>query len=118
MPATVVVGQVGTAGPPSYQEWSGPSGTGNSLPPAGPLSFSSDNTAVATIDPVSGQYTPLSDGVANITTSDATNGLSATDALTVTSAPPPPAQSATLNLALGVGPVPAQVAKGAGWKRR
>lgn len=95
MPATILVG--GTANS-LFQEWTGPSGTGTVVPNAGAPAFVSDNPAVATVDPVSGVATGVSAGVANITGTDPVNSLSASDVLTVNTAPPPPAVSATLTL--------------------
>jgi hypothetical protein len=95
MPATVLVG--GTANS-LFQEWTGPNGTGTVVPNAGPVTFSSDNPAVATVDPSSGVATGVSAGTANISGVDSANSLSASDVLTVTAPPPPPAVSATLTL--------------------
>lgn len=94
MPATILVG--GTANS-LFQEWSGPGGTGTVVPNAGAPAFASDNTAVATVDPTSGVATGVSAGVANITGTDAANGLTASDVLTV-NAVATPAVSATLTL--------------------
>jgi uncharacterized protein YjdB len=98
MPLTIIVGGTATAAPPAYQEWTGPSGTGTSIAPAGPLTYASDTPAVATVD-ANGDVVGVAAGTANITTSDSTNGLSATDVLTVSGGTPPAAVSATLNLA-------------------
>jgi hypothetical protein len=94
MPATILVG--GTANS-LFQEWTGPSGTGTVVPNAGAIAYTSDNTAVATVDPSSGVATGVSAGTCNITGTDPTNSLTASDALTVT-APVVPAVSATLTL--------------------
>src|ERR1700685_2011082 len=53
MGATVSLRPAQTASS-SVQEFSGPNGTGDPLPPAGPISYASDNAAAATIDPNSG----------------------------------------------------------------
>ena len=91
MPATILVG--GTASS-AWQEWSGPNGTGDPLPPAGAVTYSSDNTAVATVDPNSGVATGVALGNCNIVGVDGANTLTAKDSLTVTEV----AQSATLTL--------------------
>lgn len=95
MAATILVG--GTANS-LFQEWSGPSGTGVVVPDAGTPAFTSDNTAVATVDPVTGVATGVSAGTANISGTDPVNNLTASDILTVQAPPPPPAVSATLTL--------------------
>jgi hypothetical protein len=89
MPATILVGKTGQA---AYQEWSGPNGTGDKLPSAGPVTFSSSSPTVATVDPNSGLVTAVAVGTATITGSDATNSLTASDTVTVTEV----ATSATL----------------------
>lgn len=94
MPLTINVGGKATAAPPAFKEWDGPNGTGNQVPPVGPLNYTSDNTAVATID-TSGAIAGVAAGTANITVTDAGNNLSATDVLTVQAV----AVSATLALA-------------------
>ncbi len=95
VPKTVVSGGTGQA---VFHEWSGPSGTGTELPLAGAVTFSSDNPAVATVDPTSGAIVSVGpDGVANISGVDAANSLTASDVFTV-STPPPPAVSATLTI--------------------
>jgi uncharacterized protein YjdB len=93
MPATIVVGKTATA---VYTEWSGPSGSGSALPAAGPVAFTSSDPTNAPVDPASGIVTGVGATTATITGTDATNGLSASDTVTVTAAPPPVAQSATL----------------------
>ncbi len=95
MPANILVG--GTANS-LFQEWTGQNGTGDVVPSAGSISFSSDNPAVATVDPASGVATGVSAGTANITGTDPANNLTASDVLTVNAPPPPPAVSATLQL--------------------
>lgn len=89
--ATLLVGKTGQA---QYQEWSGPNGTGDKLPSAGAVTFSSSNTAVATVDPNSGLVTAVALGTAVITGADAANSLTASDTVTVTEV----AQSATLTV--------------------
>ena len=94
MPATIIVGGTATA---SFLEWTGPAGTGSNIAPVGAVAFASDNPAVATVDPASGIATGVSAGTANISGTDAGNGLTASDVLTV-NAPQPVAVSATLSL--------------------
>jgi hypothetical protein len=95
MPATIQVGGTATA---TYLEWSGPSGTGIQVPPTGTVTYASDTPSVATVDPNSGICTGVGAGTANISGVDSGTSLSASDVLTVTAPPPPPAVSATLNL--------------------
>ncbi len=92
MPATIQVG--GTASS-LFQEWTGPNGTGSVVPNAGAIAFSSDNAAVATVDPGTGVVTGVAAGTANIMGVDQANNLSASDVVTVQAAA---AQSATLTL--------------------
>lgn len=91
MPKTIAPGGSAQA---VFQEWTGPSGTGTKVPNAGPVTFSSDNTAVATVDASTGAVTGVADGTCNISGVDSSNNLSASDVLTVQS----PAVSATLTL--------------------
>ena len=98
MPKTVVSGGTAQA---LFQEWSGPNGTGTVVPNEGTITFASDNTAVATVDPATGVVQSVGpDGVANITGTDGKNNLTASDVFTVSTPPPPPpaAVSATLQL--------------------
>jgi hypothetical protein len=92
MPATVQIG--GTANS-LFQEWTGPNGTGTVVPNAGAIAYTSSDPAVATVDPASGVATGVSAGTANITGTDPTNNLTASDVLTVSA---PAAVSATLTL--------------------
>ena len=78
MPASIVVGKTATA---VFTEFDG---GGNKVPPVGAVTFTSDNAAVATVDPASGIATGVSVGTANISAIDAGNNLTASDALTVT----------------------------------
>lgn len=82
----------------SLQEFSGTNGTGVVVPPTGNVTFSSDNPAIATVDPTSGQLAYIAAGTANITGTDDGNNLSDTAALTVSGAV---AQSAVLTLTPG-----------------
>ena len=95
MPATILVGKTATA---VLTEFTGPNGTGTQVPPIGPVVYSSDNPAVATVDPASGLCTGVSGGTANITGTDQGNGIVASDVLTVQAAAPPPAVSGVLTL--------------------
>lgn len=102
MPATIQLNGSGfSAAPPAFLEFDGPNGTGNQVAPIGPLSYASDNSAVATVDPNTGAGTAVSVGSANITVTDTGNGLSASDVITVTDT----AVSATLNLIANPAPV-------------
>ena len=93
MAATLTaVGQTATS---VYQEWDGPNGAGNPLPSAGPVTFSTSDASIATVDPSSGVVTAVANGSAIISASDSANGLSASDTVTVTIAAAV-AQSATL----------------------
>lgn len=89
--ATLEVGKTATA---VWQEFSGPNGTGDKLPPAGPVTFSSSDPSIATVDPTSGVITAVALGSATISGSDSANNLSASDSLTTTEV----AQSATLTI--------------------
>lgn len=91
MPATILVGKTANS---NWQEWSGPNGTGDKLPPAGPVTFQSSNPAVATVDSNSGLVTGVAVGTASISGMDSANSLTASDTVSVTEQ----AQSATLTL--------------------
>ena len=91
MSATLAVGKTATA---VWQEFSGPSGTGDKLPPAGAVTFTSSDPSVATVDPSSGLVTAVAVGSVTISGQDAANGLTASDTVTVTET----AQSATLTV--------------------
>lgn len=100
MPLTVKMGD--NPGGAVFQEFDGPNGTGNKVAPVGAVVYSSDNPAVATIDPSTGAFAYISPGVANITGADnGAGGLSASDALTVMPATPVAPVSATLTLQPG-----------------
>jgi Bacterial Ig-like domain (group 2) len=73
----------------------------------GTLAFASDNTAVATIDPVAGLLTPVSAGTANISVLDAIGNLTDSDALTVLAGVTPPTQNDSIALT-----IPPQTASG------
>jgi hypothetical protein len=93
MPLTVEVGQSFNT---KFHEWSGTvPKTGVEVTGPGPIGWMSDNPSVATIDPTSGAGVAVSAGTCNIVGSDSGDGLSASDALTVT-APTP--KSASIDL--------------------
>lgn len=86
--ASILVGQTIQA---IYQEFDQPGGAGNVVPPTGAVAFSSDNPAVATVDPSSGMCTGVSAGSANISANDAglpAPGLPASGVLNVSAAAP------------------------------
>lgn len=89
--ATLLVGKTAQA---VWQEFSGPNGTGDKLPPAGAVTYSSSDPAVATVDPSSGLVTAVAIGTATITGTDAANSLTASDSVTDTEV----AQSAILTV--------------------
>lgn len=97
MPATIAVGGQAQA---VYQEWDGPNGSGNKVAPTGKVTYSSENTAVATVDPDSGMVTGVSTGTVVIDGVDDGTGIKAQDTLTVTAGGGGggTAQSATLTL--------------------
>lgn len=95
MPLTVHVNDV--PGKAIYQEFDGPNGTGNKVPPTGTVTYSSSDPTVATVDPITGALAYLKAGSTVISASDAGN-LPASDTLTVTAAP---AASSTLTLQPG-----------------
>lgn len=101
MPADILIGATATA---VLHEFTGPGGTGIEVAPIGPVTYTSSDSTVATVDPNSGLVTGVAVGTATITGSDAGNGLSAADTVTVQS---PVAVSATLVI------TPTAVASGA-----
>lgn len=108
--ASILVGQTIQA---IYTEFDGPNGSGNVVPPTGAVAFSSDNPAVATVDPASGMCTGVSAGSANISANDAglaAPGLPASGVLNVAAAPPPVAVSSTLTF--GASSAPAAAVRG------
>lgn len=80
MPASIAVGKTATA---VFTEFDA---GGVAVAPVGAVTFTSDNPAVATVDPTSGIATGVTAGTANISAVDAGNSLTAADALTVTAA--------------------------------
>ena len=89
--ATILVGKTGHS---VWQEFSGPNGTGDRLPTAGVVTYSSSDPAVATVDASSGVVTAIALGTAIISGTDAANNLTATDTVIVTEQ----AQSAVLTV--------------------
>jgi len=89
--ATILVGKTANS---VWQEFSGPNGTGDKLPPAGAIAFTSSNPAVATVDPSSGLVTAVAVGTATISGTDQANSLTASDTASVTET----AVSATLTV--------------------
>jgi hypothetical protein len=85
-------------GTAKYQEFDGPNGTGNKVPPTGAVVYASDTPSVATVDPATGQLAYVAAGTATISASDGGN-LPASDVLTVIASV---AVSATLTLNPGV----------------
>lgn len=93
MPATLAVGKTATA---VLHEFVGPNGTGQELPPVGPVVYSTSDATIATVDPASGLITAVAAGTATITGTDGGNKLAASDTVSDTPPPPPVATSATL----------------------
>jgi Big-like domain-containing protein len=81
MPATIHID--GNGAKAVFTEFDQPGGTGNQVPPIGPVVFSSDNPAVATVDQ-NGNVAAVAAGTANISAIDQGNDLTASDAITVT----------------------------------
>src|SRR5579863_3978110 len=79
--ATILVGKTANS---VWQEFSGPNGTGDKLPPAGAIAFTSSKPAVATVDPSSGLVTAVAVGTATISGTDQANSLTASDTASVT----------------------------------
>ena len=80
VPATIHVN--GNGATAAFTEFDMPGGTGDTVPPIGPVVFASDNTAVATVDN-SGNCAAVGAGTCNISATDQGNGLVASDVLTV-----------------------------------
>jgi hypothetical protein len=95
MPLTVKLSD--KPGQAVYQEWDGPNGTGNHIPASGTVAYSSDNPAVATVDPNTGQLAYIAIGSTTIRASDS-GTLPAADNLTIIAN----GASATLTLNPGV----------------
>jgi len=80
MPLTVHLNDA--PGSALYQLWSGPNGSGDVVPPTGQVVYESDDTAVATVDSLTGKLAYVGVGDATISASDGGN-LPASDVLTV-----------------------------------
>lgn len=89
--ATILVGKTAQA---VWQEFSGPNGTGDKLPTAGAVTYSSSDPTIATVDPSSGLITAVALGTATISGTDAANSLTASDSATTAET----ATSATLTV--------------------
>jgi hypothetical protein len=76
---TILVGKTAS---PVFQEWSGPNGTGDKLPPVGNVTYVSSDPSKISVDPNSGIATgvAITDPTApvTITATDSGNSLSAT----------------------------------------
>jgi uncharacterized protein YjdB len=83
MPATIHVNGHGAVA--VFTEFDAPGGTGNKVPPIGPVSFTSSDPTVATVD-ATGNCAAVAPGTVTISATDAGNSLSASDTLTVTAA--------------------------------
>jgi hypothetical protein len=92
MPLTLKIGDTFTA---RLHEFTGPDGSGSELPPVGTVSFSSEDSSIATVDPLTGAGVAVAPGTAKIIGTDGGNGLSAGDVVTVAE---PTAVSAILEL--------------------
>jgi len=79
MPATLAVGATATAVLHEFV-----SQGGAEVKPIGPVSYSSSDASIATVDPASGLITAVAAGVATITGTDAGNNLSASDSVSDT----------------------------------
>ncbi len=101
-PATLVLGQPAVQATAVESRAGVPQSTFN-----GPLAFSSDNTAVATVDPTGGLVTQVAVGTANITVLDAVGNLSDTVAVTVIAGTTPPTLNDSISLQ-----IPSQTASG------
>ncbi len=91
MPVTILVGKTAAS---TWQEWSGPNGTGDKLAPAGSVTYMSSDPTIATVDLNTGIATGVAVGAVSIAGTDTANNLTASDTLTVIET----AQSATLVL--------------------
>jgi len=83
MPATIHVNGKGATF--TFTEFDGLAGTGNVVPPSGPITYVSSNVTVATVD-ATGQVAAVAPGTCSISGSDpaSANQVSASDTLTVT----------------------------------
>lgn len=88
MPLTVSLGTPFTAAQQEFDQ------SGKLVPNVGPLTYSSSDPTIATVDPSTGQGTTVAAGTATISGSDAGDNLQSSDTVTVTD----PAVSATMVL--------------------
>jgi uncharacterized protein YjdB len=79
MPATLAVGSTATAVLHEFV-----SQGGAELAPLGPVSYTSSDATIATVDPASGLVTAVAAGVATITGTDSGNSLTASDTVSDT----------------------------------
>lgn len=79
MPATLTVGQKATAVLHEFVTQGGAE-----VAPIGPVSYSTSDATIATVDATSGVVTAVAVGTATITGTDAGNGLSASDSVSDT----------------------------------
>jgi hypothetical protein len=101
-PATLVLGQPAVQATAVESLAGVPQTTFN-----GPLAFSSDNAAVASVDPASGLVTSVAVGTCNISVLDAIGNLSDSVAVTVISGVTPPVLNDSISLS-----IPSQTASG------
>jgi hypothetical protein len=90
MPAQLAVGKTAVA---VLHEFDGLNGTGNELAPIGPVTYTSSDPTIATVDANTGLVTAVAPGAVTITGTDSGNNLSASDTVSDTAVV---AQSATL----------------------
>jgi hypothetical protein len=81
---------------------------GSAASNSGPLAFSSDNTAVATVDPVTGAGVAVAAGTFNAIATDSVSGLSGSAPVTDNAATPVPT---SLVVTVTPGPAPAAALK-------
>lgn len=79
MPAQLLIGQTATAVLHEFV-----SQGGAELAPIGPVSYSSSDPTIATVDPASGLITAVAPGTATITGLDGGNSLTASDSVSDT----------------------------------
>ena len=80
MPADILVGQAATA---VLHEFTGAGGTGMEVAPIGPVSYTTSDSTIATVDATSGAIVGVAPGTATITGTDAGNSLTASDTVNV-----------------------------------
>lgn len=101
-PATLVLGQPAVQATAVESLQGVPQTTFN-----GPLAFSSDNAAVASVDPASGLVSSVAVGTCNISVLDAIGNLSDSVSVTVIAGTTPPTQNDSISLS-----IPSQTASG------